>query len=281
MGLFDGCLLASDIDGTLVESGYINPRNIEKIEFFIKEGGCFSLSTGRSALAFSDVLEKIKNVTHAIVLNGSLIYDYTKSSTIYSKVLPYEDYRIPLTVINSGLNVGIEIHTDNAVYTLKRTLNTDLHQKYERFGSVDIDFEKASKYNWNKVLYIFDSAEDREKVIELLGGYETCSSFTKTCAVINGVFQNYYEQLPSGVSKATALENLCEVLNIPKGKLFAIGDYNNDIEMLEKADISAAPIESPDIVKQVADYITVGCKDGAVADFIDYLTSKFSAGDCI
>ena len=29
MGLFDGCLLACDIDGTLVDDGYINPRNIE------------------------------------------------------------------------------------------------------------------------------------------------------------------------------------------------------------------------------------------------------------
>ena len=32
MGIFDGCLLACDVDDTLVASGYINPENIEKIE---------------------------------------------------------------------------------------------------------------------------------------------------------------------------------------------------------------------------------------------------------
>ena len=41
MGIFDGCLLASDIDGTLQENGYINPKNIEKIKYFVQEGGKF------------------------------------------------------------------------------------------------------------------------------------------------------------------------------------------------------------------------------------------------
>ena len=41
MGIFDGCLLACDVDGTLVENGNINPKNIEKIEYFMSEGGHF------------------------------------------------------------------------------------------------------------------------------------------------------------------------------------------------------------------------------------------------
>ena len=36
MGKFDNCILACDIDGTLVANGYINPKNIEKIG---KNGG--------------------------------------------------------------------------------------------------------------------------------------------------------------------------------------------------------------------------------------------------
>ena len=35
MGIFSGCLFACDIDGTLMINGKINPRNIEKIEYFI------------------------------------------------------------------------------------------------------------------------------------------------------------------------------------------------------------------------------------------------------
>lgn len=53
MGLFSDCLFGCDIDGTLLANGVINPHNIEKIEYFISEGGHFSLSTGRTVGAVS------------------------------------------------------------------------------------------------------------------------------------------------------------------------------------------------------------------------------------
>ena len=60
MGIFSGCLLACDIDGTLVENGYINPKNVEKIEYFMSEGGIFSIATGRSVTAISVVTDTLK-----------------------------------------------------------------------------------------------------------------------------------------------------------------------------------------------------------------------------
>ena len=49
MGLFDGCLLACDIDGTLLINDFMPQQNIEKIKYFVSEGGKFSLATGRTA----------------------------------------------------------------------------------------------------------------------------------------------------------------------------------------------------------------------------------------
>ena len=76
MGLFSDCLFGCDIDGTLLVNGIINPRNIEKIEYFISEGGYFSLCTGRTVGAVSPVLEKIKNISPSVVANGCMIYDF-------------------------------------------------------------------------------------------------------------------------------------------------------------------------------------------------------------
>ena len=73
MGVFSGCLFACDIDGTLLINGIINPRNIEKIEYFVSEGGCFSLSTGRTVGAEGPVLEKIKHISPSIVSNISML----------------------------------------------------------------------------------------------------------------------------------------------------------------------------------------------------------------
>ncbi len=277
MGIFDGCLLACDIDGTLMESGYINPKNIEKIEYFMSEGGKFSISTGRSVGAFSDVLEQLKRVSPSVVGNGCMIYDYENRKLLFEIVLPESDHRIAKIVADSDINVGIEVHCGAEVFTLKRSKEVTLHQTYEKFEAPDITFEEVDGRSWNKVLYAVENAEDRAKIKELIKNEKVSCNFLETCAIIDGTFYNYYEQIPVGVSKASALKELRKIFGTKEGCLFAIGDYYNDIEMLKSADIAAAPLKSPDEVKQIAEYITCSCDDGAVADFIDYLTNKFNA----
>lgn len=52
----------------------------------------------------------------------------------------------------------------------------------------------------------------------------------------------------------------------------AAGDYDNDLEMLEFADIAVAPRNARDIVKKVADIVTnADCCGGAIAEAIKYL----------
>ncbi len=147
MGIFDGCLLACDIDGTLIESGYINPQNIEKIKFFMDEGGAFSLCTGRSMGAISDALDSLPPISPCVVLNGGMIYDYTKQKTLFDVKIPKEDYRIAEIVKNCGEDVGIEIHAKENVFTLVRNYYTDLHQEYEKFESPLVSFGFVSKYD--------------------------------------------------------------------------------------------------------------------------------------
>ena len=278
MGIFENCILASDIDNTLVSDGYINPLNIEKIEFFMKEGGIFSLSTGRGAGALSGVLSKLKSVSPCIVSNGCLIYDYENKKSLYEEYIKKEDYEITQFVLNSGINVGCEVHIGADAYTLSRTAEVNDHQIYEDFTAEDKTYEELLEYNWNKVIFMFDSFEERERLERMLEGRECSCNFVETTVELAGRARAYYEIVPKGISKATALLKLAEITGAKKGRVFAIGDYYNDVEMLKTADISAVPINSPEDIKEIADYITVPCRDGAVADFIDYLINIMPDG---
>ena len=272
MGLFDNCVLACDIDGTLVAGDYINPLNVEKIDFFMKEGGMFSLSTGRTMGAVAPVLRKLNRVSPSIVANGCMIYDFENNKVLFETHIPESDYSVVNAVLKTGINVGIEVHAGTEILTVKRTSETDDHQAYEELVAKSVTFEEASSYKWNKVVYMFDSLEDKQAVKELISSLKTDSTFMDTCAEISGRRRNYYEQVPNGASKAIALKKLCELLKIKSGGAFAMGDYYNDLEMVKTADIGAVPIDSPEDIKQNAKYITCSCKNGAVADFIDYLT---------
>jgi Cof subfamily protein (haloacid dehalogenase superfamily) len=275
LGIFEGCLLACDVDGTLVENGNINPKNIEKIEYFMSEGGFFSIATGRSVTAISSVTEKLKNFSPSVVANGSMIYDYVNQKVVYEDYLAREDYNIVKETLESNLDVGIEVHTGDRIFTVRRTKRTDIHQIYEGLETTVMSFEEACKYNWNKLLFTGDNMADFEKLKEISKKY-TNSDFVATAVCMKDDTQHYFEQLPKGVSKASAIKKLCDIFNIKKGCSYAIGDFYNDIEMLKNADICAVPEGSPEGVKSLADFVAVSCKDGAVADFIDYLTKIHS-----
>ena len=272
MGIFSGCLFACDIDGTLMSSGKINPRNIEKIELFMNEGGYFSLSTGRTVGAVGPVLDKIKRVSPSVVANGCMIYDYENKKALDELFLPENEYYIAKKVLDMGLNVGIEAHSGEKILTINETQETRDHQEYEWISGENVSFEEASKYRWNKVVYFFDNEKELALVKAMIAKEKAVSAFSDTSAVISGRKRKYYEQFPAGVSKASELDKLKNILKIEKGCYFAMGDYYNDLEMIKNADISAVPEDTPDDIKAYADYIAGSCENGAVADFIDYLT---------
>ena len=280
MGLFENCLLACDIDGTLLISDYLPPENVKAIEFFISEGGAFSLSTGRTVGAVSTVTSRIKNLSPSIVANGSMIYDFSKETALYEEFVPSEDRYIVKRVLEACPTVGVEIHSVKQVLVVNSNIETVDHEKYENLDALSLDYESALRYNWNKVLYLFANDDEAKTVKQTISLCEHNSQFVDTTAVIDGRRRYYYEHVPKGVSKATALVKLCKILNINKGNLFAIGDYYNDLEMIKIADVGAALAESPDEVKAVAKKVVCEAKNGAVAEFIDYLTERKIKNGC-
>ena len=275
MGLFEGCLMASDIDGTLIEKGYINPENLKWISYFMSEGGYFSLSTGRSVGAISDVVKQLEKFSPSVVANGCMIYDYSDNKILYQDFIPRSDHSFAEFIVKNGNNAGAEIHCGEEAFTLNRTEKTTNHQKYEKFEAPDKSFEFIDKFDWNKVIFTFDNEQDRNKMFDLVKEMPSSSDFIKTAANLTGEYDYYLEIVPKNVSKASAIKKLCEILDVKSGKLFAIGDYYNDVEMLNLADISAVVEDAPEELKEISDYVTCKCKDGAVADFIKNLKNMY------
>ena len=280
MGIFDGCLLASDIDGTLLLSDYLPQKNIEKIEYFVREGGAFALATGRTAGAVSSVTSRIKCLSPSIVANGSMIYDFENDRALYEQFIPNEDRHIVKKVLDGCSTVGIEIHSGKKVLVVNCNQETIDHEKYENLDAISLDYKDALSYNWNKVLYLFTDNEESQKVKQIISSCEHNSQFVDTTAIIDGRRRYYYEHVPKNISKATTLKILCEKLNIKSGCCYAIGDYYNDLEMIKTADVGAALIDSPDEVKAVAQKLVCEAKNGAVAEFIDYLTERKINNGC-
>ena len=269
---FKDCLLASDIDGTLMEMDYINPKNITAIEEFVSLGGTFCIATGRCVPAIEHVVCNFKSLTHAIVYNGGMIYDYTKEAPIMERCLEDADKEFFKILLQRIPDLGVEVYCGKDLYMLNWSKPCQVHFDYERLNYKMATFDEIKELKWNKAMCYYYADFPEDEIEKLIKEYKSVNcEYTKAAFSIDGVDYRGYEQFPGGAHKGFGLEKLSSLLNIPKGKTFAIGDYYNDSEMLKAADISACPSESPEDIKELVDFVGCACHDGAVADFIEYL----------
>jgi len=75
--------------------------------------------------------------------------------------------------------------------------------------------------------------------------------------------------MPLGTTKASALSRLAEILDIQASEIMAMGDANNDIEMLEFAGLGIAMGNASDYVKSLADTVTASNEEDGVARAIE------------
>src|SRR5699024_11482355 len=85
------------------------------------------------------------------------------------------------------------------------------------------------------------------------GSSDVCSSDLVTYSV--GYNNAWLDVAGAGVTKASGLEALRQILHVDEADTVAIGDGFNDVEMLQWAQRGVAMGQAPREVKQIADEI--------------------------
>lgn len=264
MGKFDGFLICSDVDSTLTyEAGKVSDENAKAIKFFQDEGGLFTLATGRAPSFMEHFSDKIKINAPIVSFNGTLLYDTEKDiiiktwpmnkATVY-KVFKYIQKTYPeVWHYSFGVNTSI-----NAQYEAKNHTADD--------GTLDKLFEEFPDEMY-KVLTVQSeqlTLEIKQDLIEKFG--EDLQFYRSWNEGLE------YVSLESG--KGVAVEHMKNYLEGKIHTTVGIGDYENDITLLEYADIGYAVENSIDSVKEVADRITVKNTEHAIAAVIKDLEER-------
>lgn len=270
MGKFDKVLLASDFDGTLTGSdGRIPQRNIEKIKYFISEGGLFTVSTGRTKIGFHNYSEQLINAP-VLLGNGAMAYDYIKKEAVFNNSINSDAVKVFSGFCKLFPFVGIEIYTvdDRAFVINPNNLN------YEHYKGLRIDNFVISEgvteemFPAVKIMLSAGRAETLNvqeylRQIDLKGmKYIPCTgAFVELLSISSG--------------KGNALLQLADSLSVAYTDTYAIGDGSNDVDMLEAASLSFSPSSGEAAALKAADITVCSSNDGAVADAIEYLEEKY------
>lgn len=269
MGKFDNCLFLSDMDGTFLdENARLLPRNMEAAQYFMDNGGYFSIATGRSCISAGEYIKKFPINAPALLYNGGLMYDYNKEKIIRAEYLPshVDEYirelgeAIPeLCIIISKVEGDFVVQSEDSIL--------DWYSDHERENPPIASSIEEVPGPWMKIIFSSPDEPTIDKVMEYCKRWKDVS-FIRSSLL-------FYEMIAKGTSKGSSILYLADDLNIPYTNTFAIGDYNNDIAMISVAEIGAMPSNAPKEIQQFADLIVGPNKDGCVADFIEYLDTKY------
>jgi Cof subfamily protein (haloacid dehalogenase superfamily) len=267
LGCFDGILLATDIDGTLVGAGGIIPNNnFDAIAYFVSNGGLFTVATGRAISSAAHFFPPFPFSVPWILCNGAVIYDYSKQLNLRCLHLPNEARSVLEQVLNTVPNIGAEVYVGTDIYIVRYNQMIWRQITYEDLKVIDCDVKNVPD-GWHKAVLIGDQTAMRaaiDCVNKLNNG--TISFQLSGC--------EYYEMVAKGCNKGVGLKELKKHLERTfnlKLKTAAIGDYYNDYDMLKFADFPAAPSNSAKELKEIAHFITCNNNDGCVAEFIEKL----------
>ena len=267
MKRFEGLILCSDVDGTLVnEQNKVPKENAEAIAYFQAHGGKFMLATGRIPEAVYPILDGIHPDLPGICHNGCSIYDYNEKKYVATTELPRSATAPAEEIMRLFPESGVEIITVDGIYILKPNFATERHITFEKITSKPAESFESVSATWLKCLFAQDP-DDTTKMQEAMEN----SPYKKDFTLIR-THQYYYEIFNKHASKGNALKQFCSMYHLDPKNLLAIGDNDNDVEMLKIAGKSAAVKNASSSAKDVAETILTKTNDeGAVAEFISKL----------
>lgn len=250
-------MVVLDLDGTLLnDEKQISDKNIYILEELHNRGIDIVIATGRNYYMAKNLTEKLKSVEPVIMANNGAVVRHYNDDFIESN---YLDFSIFKNIYNLGLKYDLNpiIHVD------EYHKGYDLVYECENYedvylGYIKKDYKRArhTNFNGNRINNILSVCYFNE--------YERLIAFKNDIKKIPGEFnlllnQNIsrwalLEVLNINGCKWSALKKYIDSLGICEKDVIAIGDDNNDIELIKNAGLGIAMKNATDTIKNAADY---------------------------
>ncbi|MGA9715440.1 MAG: HAD family hydrolase [Aeromicrobium sp.] len=253
-------MIALDVDGTLVDhDNQMSPVVRDAVLAMHDSGVEVVISTGRAVPGVLNTAAKLGLDGYAIASNGALVIShqpvkilnsitFDASEAVHRIIEHMPDALVAVEEVGVGYRVSQpfpsgEINGTMTVQTIDELLSEPVTRVVIRAPE--------------------RSADDFHRLVADLGLHDT----------------NYYvgytawlDIAPEGVSKASGLEWLCERRGIDRSDVLAVGDGNNDAEMLLWAGRGVAMGQAPESLKVAADAVTGSVDvDGLATELHRYL----------
>lgn len=248
-------LVALDVDGTIVNHvNELSPAVKEAILAIRAQGIPVVIATGRAVPGVYDVLDKLGfREGLGIASNGSVVFEVDPFEVVHTTTFDArEAVRRVLERVPEAL---VAVEEVGVGYRVNRAFPHG-----EITGEIILD--EVERMVSQPVTRVVVRAPDHDR--------EEFSSLVEDLG-LDGT--NYYigytawlDLAPEGVSKASGLDEVCRRMGLTPADVLAVGDGNNDLEMIQWAGRGVAMAQGSADLIAVADHVTGPVEDDGLAD---------------
>lgn len=256
-------LIATDMDGTLLdENGHLPEGFTEILSRLNAKNIKLVIASGRPYYTLQTNFGPVGRQLSFICENGALVVDNNK--VIYENAI---DKALVTEVLNSAKAIegnAVVLCAANCAYIEEcseehlaeiKKYYTNI-ERVDNLANVTDDIIKVTICNLNS------SFENLNNVFK--------PKFDDKLNVV-GSGDIWIDISNKGVNKGLALKNLMEIDDISKDETMALGDYYNDIEMLDQAEYSFVMENAPEDMKEHGKYIAASnIEHGVLRAIVEY-----------
>ncbi|TVX92600.1 Cof-type HAD-IIB family hydrolase [Paenibacillus agilis] len=252
-------MIALDMDGTLLHDDHsLSEMNANTIREVAAQGVEIVLCTGRSPVSTLPYLDKLGLEGVVITHNGAATVASKDKSMLHQFELSQMDLEPYLTYCNEE-KVHYDINTAFDLYVNQvDLLSADWLNTYKQFL-----IEPKNFPGWDNLaspvlkLTMSGYKEDIDRVQQALSLWDHKVQFIRS-----GDF--FIDIMHKEATKGNALKQLTQLRGISSDNVMAVGNYYNDMTMIQFAGIGVAMDNSPIDVKAAADEVTLSNNDDGV-----------------
>lgn len=257
-------LLALDLDGTLVADLHTIPlRTQTAIKAAAEQGVRVTIATGREYGVTQKFVEMLGLTTLIICYQGALIYNAQTGETFANEGLSVPQAHRLIDLARS-YDLALNLYLDGQAYTERLTARSRAFINDIGISAVEVgDLKQVMTRSPLKGLIVHPAEEAMAVTVQLQAALgDSLSVFRSLDELIEVTSPN--------VSKGRALKTVAAYYDIPRHEVMALGDQDNDVEMIAWAGVGVAMGNASPQAKAAADHIAPPLSEEGAAWAIEH-----------
>lgn len=257
-------LIAVDLDGTLLNSKHkMSDRNKTAIKTAIEKGVQVVIATGKTRSSAVGLLEELGIKSPGVFAQGLIIYN--GDGSVRNRIVMDKNILRQIITFAEDRGFGVLAYSGDRIFT--RRID-EIAEKIAEYGeplaeSVGALQNILDNTEINKV--ILYGQESKIPALRWQLSKQLDGQIHLTRSAVQGII----EVLPANSSKGKAVMRVMKDLNIPPENTMAIGDGENDIEMLQAVGTSVAMGNAIQKLKDIASQVVGSNDEDGVAQAIE------------